>query len=54
MSTGGAQVRVGAGQFVEADLYEAPRALGRRRFDIVYTGPGARGRQIALWQPPWR
>jgi SAM-dependent methyltransferase len=28
-------------EFVQADLYDAPRALGGRRFDIVYTGLGA-------------
>ena len=27
--------------FVQADVYEAPEALGGRRFDIVYTGLGA-------------
>jgi 2-polyprenyl-3-methyl-5-hydroxy-6-metoxy-1,4-benzoquinol methylase len=28
-------------EFVQADLYDAPRALGGRRFDVVYTGLGA-------------
>jgi SAM-dependent methyltransferase len=28
-------------QFVESDLYGAPGALGRGRFDLVYTGIGA-------------
>ncbi|HET6440463.1 MAG TPA: class I SAM-dependent methyltransferase [Anaeromyxobacter sp.] len=28
-------------EYVEAELYEAPRALGRERFDLVYTGIGA-------------
>jgi SAM-dependent methyltransferase len=27
--------------FVESDLYGAPEALGRERFDLVYTGVGA-------------
>ncbi|GAA3740867.1 SAM-dependent methyltransferase [Spinactinospora alkalitolerans] len=27
--------------FVAADLYDAPAALGGRRFDVVYTGAGA-------------
>jgi SAM-dependent methyltransferase len=27
--------------FVEAELYDAPEALGRGRFDLVYTGIGA-------------
>jgi SAM-dependent methyltransferase len=27
--------------FVEADVYDAPAALGRGRFDLVYTGIGA-------------
>ena len=33
-------------EFVEANIYDAVRALGRRRFDIVYTGIGA-----ILWLP---
>jgi SAM-dependent methyltransferase len=28
-------------EFVEAELYAAPEALGRERFDLVYTGVGA-------------
>lgn len=28
-------------EFVEADVYSAPAALGGRRFDLVYTGIGA-------------
>ena len=28
-------------EFVESDLYGAPDALGRERFDLVYTGVGA-------------
>jgi SAM-dependent methyltransferase len=28
-------------EFVESDLYGAPEALGRERFDLVYTGVGA-------------
>jgi phthiocerol/phenolphthiocerol synthesis type-I polyketide synthase E len=28
-------------EFVEADVYAAPEALGGRRFDVVYTGLGA-------------
>src|SRR6478672_2154446 len=28
-------------EFVESDLYGAPAALGRERFDLVYTGIGA-------------
>jgi SAM-dependent methyltransferase len=28
-------------EFVESDLYDAPGALGRERFDLVYTGIGA-------------
>jgi SAM-dependent methyltransferase len=28
-------------EFVESDLYGAPGALGRERFDLVYTGVGA-------------
>jgi SAM-dependent methyltransferase len=28
-------------EFVESDLYGAPGALGRERFDLVYTGIGA-------------
>jgi SAM-dependent methyltransferase len=28
-------------EFVESDLYGAPEALGRERFDLVYTGIGA-------------
>jgi SAM-dependent methyltransferase len=28
-------------EFVESDLYDAPRALADRRFDVVYTGVGA-------------
>jgi SAM-dependent methyltransferase len=28
-------------EFVQADLYDAPQALGGRRYDIVYTGLGA-------------
>lgn len=28
-------------EFVESDVYDAPAALGRRRFDVVYTGVGA-------------
>ena len=28
-------------EFVQADLYEAPAALGHRRFDVVFTGMGA-------------
>jgi 2-polyprenyl-3-methyl-5-hydroxy-6-metoxy-1,4-benzoquinol methylase len=28
-------------EFVRADVYDAPEALGHRRFDIVYTGIGA-------------
>jgi SAM-dependent methyltransferase len=28
-------------QFVQADLYDAPSALGGERFDLVYTGIGA-------------
>ncbi len=31
------------GEFVCADVYEAPEAFGGRRFDIVYTGIGALG-----------
>jgi 2-polyprenyl-3-methyl-5-hydroxy-6-metoxy-1,4-benzoquinol methylase len=27
--------------FVQSDLYDAPEALGRERFDLVYTGVGA-------------
>jgi SAM-dependent methyltransferase len=27
--------------FVEAEVYDAPRVLGRERFDLVYTGVGA-------------
>jgi SAM-dependent methyltransferase len=33
-------IGVGA-DFVESDVYDAPRALGGRRFDVVYTGVGA-------------
>lgn len=33
-------------EFVEANVYDAVRALGQRRFDIVYTGIGA-----ILWLP---
>jgi len=32
-----------AAEFVCADVYDAVEALGRRRFDIVYTGIGALG-----------
>lgn len=32
-----------AAEFVCADVYDAPDALGHRRFDIVYTGIGALG-----------
>jgi SAM-dependent methyltransferase len=32
--------------FVHADVYDAPSALGGRRFDIVYTGLGA-----VIWLP---
>jgi SAM-dependent methyltransferase len=32
--------------FVEANVYDAPSALGGRRFDIVYTGLGA-----VIWLP---
>ena len=28
-------------EFVQADVYEAPAALGHRRFDVVFTGMGA-------------
>lgn len=28
-------------EFVRADVFDAPAALGQRRFDIVYTGKGA-------------
>ncbi len=28
-------------RFVTADVYDAPKALGGRTFDIVYTGVGA-------------
>jgi SAM-dependent methyltransferase len=28
-------------EFVQADLYDAPAALGHRRFDVVFTGMGA-------------
>ena len=30
-----------AADFVAADVYDAPEALGNRRFDVVYTGLGA-------------
>ena len=30
-------------EFVESDVYDAPTALGERRFDLVYTGVGALG-----------
>lgn len=33
-------------EFVEADVYDAPRALGGRTFDVVYTGYGA-----LVWLP---
>ncbi len=34
--------RAGAAiEYVEADVYTAPQALGGRRFDLVYTGVGA-------------
>jgi len=33
-------------EFVEADVYQAPEALGRRTFDVVYTGYGA-----LVWLP---
>ncbi len=33
-------------RFVEADVYEAGKVLDERRFDIVYTGPGA-----LVWLP---
>jgi SAM-dependent methyltransferase len=33
-------------EFVEANVYDAVRALGQRRFDIVYTGIGA-----IVWLP---
>jgi 2-polyprenyl-3-methyl-5-hydroxy-6-metoxy-1,4-benzoquinol methylase len=38
------RLAVGSGvdiEFVRADVYDAPEALGHRRFDIVYTGIGA-------------
>lgn len=35
--------------FVEADLYDAPAALGEGRFDLVYTGVGSLG-----WLPDIR
>jgi len=35
--------------FVRADLYDAVRALGRRTFDVVYTGKGA-----LIWLPDIR
>ncbi|HXW38739.1 MAG TPA: methyltransferase [Acidimicrobiales bacterium] len=28
-------------EFVRSDVYDAPQALGHRRFDVVYTGVGA-------------
>jgi SAM-dependent methyltransferase len=40
-----------AAEFVHADVYDAPRALGGRDFDVVYTGFGALN-----WLPdlrPW-
>jgi 2-polyprenyl-3-methyl-5-hydroxy-6-metoxy-1,4-benzoquinol methylase len=30
-------------EFVEANVYDAPRALGGRQFDIVYTAAGVLG-----------
>lgn len=36
-------------EFVEANVYDAVDALGRRRFDIVYTGIGA-----LIWLPDLR
>jgi SAM-dependent methyltransferase len=36
-------------EFVQADLYDAPRVLGGRRFEIVYTGLGA-----LTWLPDLR
>jgi SAM-dependent methyltransferase len=40
----------GAGvEFVQAELYDAPQALGRERFDLVFTGVGALG-----WLPDIR
>ena len=33
-------------EFVEANVYDAPEALGGRRFDVVYTGRGA-----LVWLP---
>ena len=33
-------------EFVQADVLDAPRALGGRRFDVVYTGLGA-----IIWLP---
>lgn len=33
-------------EFVEADVHDAPAALGRRTFDLVYTGLGA-----LIWLP---
>lgn len=35
-----------AAEFVEADVYQAPEALGGRTFDVVYTGYGA-----LVWLP---
>lgn len=36
-------------EYVESDVYAAPRALGSRRFDVVYTGIGA-----ICWMPSIR
>jgi SAM-dependent methyltransferase len=35
--------------YIEGELYDAPELLGRRRFDVVYTGTGALG-----WLPDIR